>query len=125
MRTEHSTDKRISYRTGLAASVTLGLTLVATLALAGASAPDPQAARSGVVAATVGEEPIDASEVARLLKAATRERKVSPAALPVLQAQALAEIVDRRLVLAYARRTREYPKDEEIGAAAADRKSVV
>jgi parvulin-like peptidyl-prolyl isomerase len=96
---------------------------VATLALAGASAPDPQAARSGVVAATVGEEPIDASEVARLLKAATRERKVSPAALPVLQAQALAEIVDRRLVLAYARRTREYPKAEEIGAAAAALKS--
>jgi parvulin-like peptidyl-prolyl isomerase len=120
---EHSTDKRIAYRTGFTASVTLGLTFVATLALAGASASDPQAARSGVIAATVGEEPIDASEVARLLKAATRDRKVSPAALPVLQAQALAEMVDRRLVLAYARRTGEYPKAEEIDAAAAVLKS--
>jgi parvulin-like peptidyl-prolyl isomerase len=71
------------------------------------------------IVATVGGEPVYANEVARLVKAATRGRKVDPAALPVLQAQSLAEIVDRRLVLAYARRTGAYPEPDAIKAAAA------
>jgi len=79
---------------------------------------DGQAGRDPV-AATVGGEPIEAGEVARLVKTAVRDQKVSPAALPVLQAQVLAEIVDRRLVLAYARRNEEYPADEQLDAAAA------
>jgi parvulin-like peptidyl-prolyl isomerase len=72
-----------------------------------------------VVVATVGGEPIDAGEVRRLVKTAVRDQKVSPAALPVLQAQALAEVIDRRLVLAYARRNEDYPAAEHLDAAAA------
>ncbi len=88
-----------------------------------AGAEDRAGIHASVIAATVGEEPIDASEAAWLVKAAARNNKVSPAALPVLQAQALAEIVDRRLVLAYARRMGEYPRAEDIDSAAGVLKS--
>jgi parvulin-like peptidyl-prolyl isomerase len=56
------------------------------------------------VAATVGDDPIYVAEVNRLVKRIAQGREVNPAALPLLQAQALEEIVDRRLVLAYAKR---------------------
>ena len=75
--------------------------------------------KASAIAATVGGEPIYAGEVAQVVKSAVHERKVSPAAMPVLQAQALAEIVDRRLVLAYARRHAEYPAAGAIDAAIA------
>jgi len=93
--------------------------LLVTFAIAGAGADDQAGPGSEAVAATVGGEPIDAGEVARLVRTAARGQKVSPAALPVLQAQVLAELVDRRLVLAYARRNEEYPTAEQLDAAAA------
>lgn len=68
-----------------------------------ASAQEEPSGGGPVVVATVGKEPIYAAEVHRLLGKVTRGQKVNPQALPVLQAQTLAEIVDRRLVLAYAR----------------------
>ena len=77
----------------------------------------------GVVVATVGDEPIHAGDVARLLVKVTGGQDVNPAVLPVLQAQVLAEIVDRRLVLAYARRTKSGAGRSEIDSAVAGFKS--
>lgn len=71
------------------------------------------------VVATVGGEPIYRREVTRLVAAATRGQQVHPAALPLVEAQVLSEIVDRRLVLAYARRTKAAPTPAELDAAMA------
>ena len=73
------------------------------------AAPDAQ-----TVVARVGREAIFAREVTRLVDRAAPGGKVAPDALPTLQAQALAELVNRRLVLAYARRNNESPSDEEV-----------
>jgi len=70
------------------------------------------------VVATVGGEPIRAHDVERLLKEATAGRAIDPAALPLVQAQVLDEIVMRRLVMAYAQRTQSGPSEAEIDAAA-------
>jgi len=69
------------------------------------------------VAAKVGDEPIYAGEVSRLLEKVTRRTKINPAALPALKAQTLAEVVDRRLVLAYADRTKTGASPAELDAA--------
>lgn len=66
------------------------------------------------VAATVGGRPVTVGEVERTLRRATGDRPVGARALPVLQAQALGEIVARRLVLAYAERTGEAASEDEI-----------
>jgi peptidyl-prolyl cis-trans isomerase C len=85
------------------------------------AAEAPKAASTGedVVVATVGEEPILAGEVSRRVAALTQGQSVNPAARPVLEAVALGDIVDRRLVLAYARRTGSFPEPAEIDAALA------
>jgi len=70
--------------------------------------------------ATVDGQPIYLSEVERLLGKVSHGQEVNPAALPVLQAQVLSEIVDRRLVLAYAQRTKSGPTAAEVDAALAD-----
>lgn len=69
------------------------------------------------VVATVGGEPILAGQVQRMVKEATAGREVNPAAMPLVQAQVLEEIIERRLVLAYARRTQSGPSEAEIDAA--------
>jgi parvulin-like peptidyl-prolyl isomerase len=66
------------------------------------------------IVATVGDEPVHAGELDRLLHRAFRGREVGPDVLPWLQAQVLEEIVDRRLVLAYAQRTNSAPAAEEV-----------
>lgn len=109
----------------------LGLYLIAALphahaALPGvgpASAQDRSLAEQQVPVATVGGEPIHASEVDRLLAKASRQQKVNPAVLPILKAQALSEIVDRRLVLAYARQKQSGASPAEVEAALAELKS--
>ncbi len=65
------------------------------------------AADREAVVATVGSDPIRAGEVERLVAKATRGKRLDPDRLRFLQAQSLEEIVARRLVLAYARRTGE------------------
>jgi parvulin-like peptidyl-prolyl isomerase len=69
------------------------------------------------VVATVGGEPIYAREVERALGTVTRGQQVSPAALPLIRAQVLEEIVNRRLVLAYARHTKSSASKAEVEAA--------
>jgi hypothetical protein len=74
---------------------------------------------SPAIAARVGDDPIDSAEVTRLVEAASRPRRPAKEAIPVLQAQVLAELVNRRLVLAYARRMDEEPRPEELADALA------
>jgi len=102
-------------------SLTLALCCTYAAMLGGAWAfPAGQSAeRDGVVVATVGGEKILAGHAQRLLASITKGQQVSPAALPVFQAQVLSEIVDRELVLAYARRTKSMPGESEIEAALA------
>jgi parvulin-like peptidyl-prolyl isomerase len=81
-----------------------------------AETPSSGAADSAV-AATVGGEAVYAKEVSRLLGVVVRGKPVNPQALATLQAQTLEEIVDRRLVLAYARRTGRGATPAELEAA--------
>lgn len=85
------------------------IALLASLLLAGRGAgggpAEGPSAEDRVIVATVGGEPIYAGRVARMLRKATAGREVNPKVLPRLRARLLAELVDRRLVLAYARRT--------------------
>jgi parvulin-like peptidyl-prolyl isomerase len=82
-----------------------------------ARAEPPSPAEPDTVVAIVGSEPVYARDVARMLRRAGRGKKVRPAVLPVFQAQVLSEIVDRRLVLAYASRTESGATEEEVDAA--------
>lgn len=83
----------------------------------GAEQPPPE---EQVVVATVGGEPVFARDLERLLRSAMQGQQVDPAVLPVVRAQVLSEVIDRRLVLAYARRTKSGPSESEIDAAAAE-----
>lgn len=61
--------------------------------------------KDAAAAATVGNETIRIGDVQRALTRATGGKPIAPAALATLQAQTLEEAIDRRLVMAYARRT--------------------
>jgi len=69
------------------------------------------------VAATVGQEPVRVAEVDRLAAIATRGQAVADWAMPIVRARVLEEIVARRLVLAYARRTGAAATEAEIRSA--------
>jgi parvulin-like peptidyl-prolyl isomerase len=88
-----------------------------------APAQDRPSAGQEVVVASVDGEPIYLSEVDRILAKVARKQEVNPAARPVLRAQVLAEIVDRRLVLAYAKRRKSGATPAEVDAALAKLKS--
>jgi peptidyl-prolyl cis-trans isomerase SurA len=98
-------------------TVALGCLCVAIFGTGSAHAQGRASAGQGAVVATVGDEPIHAGDAERMLRRVTQGKEVSAAVLPVLQAQALAEVVDRQLALAYARRTQSGPSQEEIDAA--------
>jgi parvulin-like peptidyl-prolyl isomerase len=85
------------------------LLLVASVTMA----QKPSAAAQEV-AATVDDEPIYVAEVTRLLNKVARGHEVNPAVSQLMKAQILNEIIDRRLVLAYAHRTGAAPTPAEI-----------
>ena len=98
----------------------LACLLTATCGVGRVSAGEQPPPESQLVVATVGGEAIFARDVKRLLEKAVERQNVNPAVLPVFQAQVLSEAVDRRLVLAYARRTKSGPSESEIDAAVAE-----
>jgi len=100
--------------------VVVSCSCVTMLGAGRASAQGPSAAESHVVVARVGGEAVFAGEVERLLGKVIGGKKVNQAILPVFQAQVLSEIVDRRLVLAYARRTKSGVSESETDAALAE-----
>ncbi len=59
----------------------------------------------------------------RSVRQAMQQAKFAPEAWPVVQATALAELVNRRLVLAYARRTGTEPDPRRVDARVAERKA--
>ena len=69
------------------------------------------------VLATVGGEPIHASEVDALLESAQRRQEFDASLLPELRRRLLEELIARRLVLAYAQRTGTGAGKEAIAAA--------
>lgn len=69
------------------------------------------------VLATVGGEPIHASELDALLESARRRQEVDASLLPELRRRLLEELIARRLVLAYAQRTGTGAGKEEIDEA--------
>lgn len=79
--------------------------------------PGTETAAEPVVAATVGDDPIAVAEAQRLMDLIFRNKKPVGDLLPMAQAQVLEEIVDRRLVLAYAQRLDEAPSAEELAKA--------
>jgi len=81
-----------------------------------AAASCVRAADPNAVVATVGSDPVRAGEVQRLVAKATRGKKVDSDSLRFLQAEALEEIIARRLVLAYARRMGDTPAEDELAA---------
>jgi len=99
---------------------TLACLLAATCGAGRVLAEDQPPPDDQVVVATVGGEPVFARDVQRLLNKAVERQEVNPAVLPVVQAQVLSEAVDRRLALAYARRTKSGPSESEIDAAMAE-----
>jgi len=66
------------------------------------------------VAAKVGDQTICVRDVDRLVAVTTRGQQVHPQSLPLVRAQVLEELIERRLVLAYARRMKDAPAQEEI-----------
>ena len=70
------------------------------------------------VAATVGDDPVEVAEAQRMFDLVFHNKKKRSAdLLAMAQAQVLEEIVNRRLVLAYARRVGEAPGAEELAKA--------
>ena len=100
----------------------LGKLIAIAIAFTTAAPTVPSADRDTVVA-TVGDEPIRLGELERLVTKLTRGKTPKPDALRFLQAQAIEEIVARRLVLAYAQRSGESATAAEIAAERADLKS--
>jgi parvulin-like peptidyl-prolyl isomerase len=93
--------------------ITLGC-ICHLLLIAGEILAQKSSATAQEVVATVDDEPIYASDITRVLNKVVRGHDVNPAASELMKAQILEEIVDRRLVLAYARRTGCAPKTEEV-----------
>jgi len=102
-----------------------GSILAVLFGAGGAFARSGPSGAAEVVVATVGDDVILARDVDRLLSLVLREQEVDPAVLPLFQAQTLSEIVDRRLVLAYARRTKSAPNEAEIDAALAEFRATI
>jgi len=75
----------------------------------------------GIVAANVGGKPIDVSEVNRLVRLTLRARPASKAAIPGLEAQALEQVINRRLVNMYLDSKKVSVTDAEIDKALAER----
>ncbi len=92
-----------------------GFLAIAAPAFAQPAAEPPA---KSAVAATVGDDPVEVAEVQRMMDLVFQKRK-KPAAdlLPMAQAQVLEEIVNRRQILAYARRVGEAPSAEELAKA--------
>ncbi len=66
------------------------------------------------IAATVNGESLTTAEVSQLFQESFRGRKIADDALPALQAQALLQAIDQRLVAQYLRRSKQGVSDQEV-----------
>ena len=74
---------------------------------------ETEPAAESAVAATVGDDPVNVAEAQRMMDLIFPDKKPAGDLLPMAQAQVLEEIVNRRLVLAYARRVGDAPSAED------------
>jgi parvulin-like peptidyl-prolyl isomerase len=88
-----------------------------------AGKPSQKPASDETVAATVGGEPVFVRDVERFVEKAARGKKLAPEGKSFLQARALEEIINRRLVMDYAERSGENAKPAEIDKALAGLKT--
>ena len=102
----------------------LALALCATIGIASqASAQAPASAvtdkdkKSSPVAATVDGKPIYVAEVQRELTKVLKQRQIEPAALNLLQAQTLQQLINRRLILDYFDRKKLAASQQDIDLA--------
>jgi parvulin-like peptidyl-prolyl isomerase len=94
--------------------------LFAFLSLAVPAFAAPAPATASAVAATVGDDPVEVAEAQQMLDAIFGGKMPSGDLLPMAQAQVLEEIVNRRLVIAYARRAGDTPSAAELAKAKKD-----
>ncbi len=94
----------------------LPLCLLLGLAVAARAREDPGASEPNEVAARVGDDPIHEAELARLVQKALAGRQIDRRSRQAIRSQVLSEVVSRRLVHAYARRTQTLPSDDRIEA---------
>jgi parvulin-like peptidyl-prolyl isomerase len=72
------------------------------------------AAAASTVVATVGDDPVELAEVERMMELVFPGKKPTGDLLEMAQAQVLEEIIDRRLVLAYARVAGGLPSEKDV-----------
>ncbi len=102
----------------MTARLSLFFCLLVFLPIAAPALAKPEPAAKSAVAAMVGDDPVEVAEAQRMMDLIFPDKK-KPAGdlLPMAQAQVLEEIVNRRLVLAYARRVGDAPGAEELAKA--------
>ena len=112
------------------AAATAGLAVsLAVLTLQGAwpLSPACRAAAAGrqreaEVAALVGAETVSVDEVRRMVERVAGERELPPSLRPMAEARVLEELLARRLVLAYAKRTQTMVATEQVDRVLESRK---
>jgi parvulin-like peptidyl-prolyl isomerase len=97
--------------------VSLFVWLFGFLAISAPAFAQRKPAAESAVVATVGGDAVELAEVQRMMDAIFADKKPAGDLLPMAQAQVLEEIVNRRLVLAYARRVGDAPGEEELAKA--------
>ncbi|MBI2824619.1 MAG: peptidylprolyl isomerase [Planctomycetia bacterium] len=76
---------------------------------------------SGTVAAKVDGEPVDVSDVNRLLKMSLRDRPLPKDAIPMLEATALDQVINRRLITLFLDRNKISVTEADIDKTIAER----
>ncbi|MGA2254386.1 MAG: peptidylprolyl isomerase [Thermoguttaceae bacterium] len=91
--------------------------LIAILSIAAPAFAQREPAGESAIAATVGDDPVEVAEAQRMMDSISSDKKPTGDLRPIAQALMLEEIVNRRLVLAYARRVGDAPNAEELAKA--------
>jgi len=89
------------------------LAAVHVVAVAGESVSVGESA-TAVAVARVNGRPIYAAEVRREMARALGDCKIEPSAEPIVQAQTLSQLIDRRLVLGYLLRSKTYLSEQDV-----------
>src|SRR5437899_1442537 len=102
-------------------SVLRGVLALGLLAACHLNLPRPATAQANfiptgkeTIVANVGDQAITRGEVDVLLRSALKGRSVGADALPVVQAQALSQAIDRRLIEGYLKREGQLVSEAEI-----------
>ena len=87
------------------------------LSIAAPALAQPESAAESAVAASVGDDPVEVAELQRLIDSIPANKKPAGDLLPIASALMLEEVVNQRLVVAYARRAGDAPSAEKLAKA--------